>query len=146
MAQIGTWCDMYKSPQAPQIAELRYSGTPTGATFTYSITVLQQTESFLSVSSGTDIDLPAGHYYAVSYPDFTRTIASRNNKVFWFVDGVQVGKEGGSDYYSGQSTDCAQATFTLHEAGVLTLQQVAWSGAAITLTNDAFIYIWRVPR
>ena len=96
MAQIGTWCDMYKSPQAPQIAELRYSGTPTGATFTYSITVLQQTESFLSVSSGTDIDLPAGHYYAVSYPDFTRTIASRNNKVFWFVDGVQVGKEGGS--------------------------------------------------
>jgi len=144
MAQTGTWCDMYKSPQAPQMAELSWSGTPSAAAYTYSMSVDQQSSSFLSVSSGTDIDLPAGHYYAIAYPDYTRP-GQRNNQIYWHVDGSQVGAVGGSDHFNNESTDNAEAAFTLTSTGTLTLQQTAWSGSALTLTSDCKAIIMRVP-
>ena len=137
---------MYRAPIPPDIAELRYSGTPTTASFTYDVILLQQSSSFVTITNNTNIELPEGHYYVQALPDFTRASATRNNQVFWFLDGNQIGKEGGSDYYQSQSTDIAEATFTLHESGTLTLRQTAWSGSAIVLTNDSLIYIWRVPR
>lgn len=127
------------------MAELTFSGTPTTQNYTYTISIDQQTESFLSVSSSTDIDLPAGHYYAIAYPDYTRTSASINNSIHWFVDGTQSGKIGGSDHYSNYSTDNAEVTFTLTSTGVLTLRQTDWSGSAITLTSHCRIIIMRVP-
>ena len=137
----------YRDPMNPFVAEIRFSGTPAAANFTYTLNILQQTTSnLLSVSNGTDLTLPPGHYYCVSYPDFTRASSSYSNEVHWFLDGVQIGKPGGSDHYGGQSTDLSEATFTIHEDAVLTLRQTAWSGSAISLTNDAIAYIWRVPR
>ena len=135
---------MYKSSQSPQIAELSWSGTPTGATFTYSMSIDQQTTAFATVTSGTDIDLPPGHYYAIAYPDYTRP-SQRVNQIYWFVDGVQTGSVGGSDHYNQESTDNAEATFTLTESGTLTLQQTAWSGAAITLTGHCKALVWKMP-
>lgn len=137
---------MFRSPQPPDMVELRFGGVPTQVNFTYDLTILQQTGSLFTVTNNTDLNLPEGHYYAAAYPDFTRTSTSNNNQIHWFVDGVQTGKVGGSDYYSGHSTDIAQATFTLHESGILTLRQTAQNAGTITLTNDAIAYIWRVPR
>lgn len=136
----------YRAPTKPYIAELRYSGSPTQVNYTYSLAILQQTESLLSVSSGTDLSLPAGHYYCVAYPDFTRSGTTDNNQIHWFLDGTQIGKLGGSDFYGGESCDSAEAAFTLHVSGVLTLRQTAQNNNAITLTNDALAYVWRVPR
>jgi hypothetical protein len=136
---------MYKAPQIPQIAELTYSGTPTSIFYTYTFSVDQQTENFLSVSSSTNIDLPSGHYYAIAYPDYTRASGNVNNSVYWYVNGSQVGKIGGSDHFSNFSTDNAEATFTLTSTGVLTLRQTDWSGTALTLTSNSRAYIFRVP-
>ena len=136
---------MYKSPQSPQVAELTYSGTPSAQSYTYTMTVNQQTTSFLSVSSSTDISLPAGQYYAIAYPDFTRTQTSRANEIHWFVDGTQIGSVGGSDHFNSQSTDNAEAAFTLTSTGTLTLRQTDWSGSAIALTSDARCLVWKMP-
>ena len=136
---------MYKAPKKPQITELTWSGTPSAASFTYSMSIDQETESFATVSSGTDIDLPAGHYYAVSYSDYTRAASGTNNRIYWFVDGSQVGKKGGSDHYDSLSTDNAEATFTLTSSGTLTLRQTDWSGSALTLTTHCKALVMRVP-
>jgi hypothetical protein len=129
------------------MAELRYSGTPTQVAYTYTLTLLQQTTANqFSVTNNTDLNLPAGHYYAAAHPDFTRTSTSRTNQIHWFIDGVQIGKVGGSDYHGGESCDLAEATFTLHQSGVLTLRQTAQANGTISLTNDALAYIWRVER
>ena len=135
---------MYKSPQTPQVAELSWSGTPSASSYTYAMSIDQQTSVFATVSSGTDIDLPAGHYYAIAYPDYTRP-GQRTNQIHWFVDGAQVGSVGGSDHYNQESTDNAEATFTLAATGTLTLRETAWSGAAITLTAHCKALVWRIP-
>ena len=136
---------MYKAPQSPMVAELTYSGTPGAQSYTYTMTINQQTTSFLSVSSSTNINLPSGQYYAIAYPDFTRTAASIRNQIHWFVDGTQTGSVGGSDHFNNESTDNAEATFTLTSTGTLTLRQTDWSGSAIALTSDARCLVWRVP-
>lgn len=135
---------MYKSPQTPQVAELSWSGTPSASSYTYAMSIDQQTSSFATVTSGTDIDLPAGQYYAIAYPDYTRPDL-RRHQMHWFVDGVQVGSVGGSDHFNGESTDNAEAAFTLAAAGTLTLRQTAWSGAAVTLTAHCKALVWRIP-
>ena len=128
------------------MAELRFSGVPTQVAYTYTLTILQQTTaSLFSISNNTDLNLPVGYYYASAHPDFTRTSTSRNNQVHWFLDGTQIGKVGGSDYYNSESCDLAEATFTLHSSGVLTLRQTAQAVGTINWTNDAHAYIWRVP-
>jgi len=137
---------MYQAPQKPDIAELTWSGTPTAAAFTYSMSVDQQTSSFATVSSGTDIDLPAGHYYAIAYIDFTRLATGTNNEIYWYLDGSQIGMRGGSDHYQNESNDNPEATFTLNEPGTLTLRQTAWSGTALTLTTYCKALIWRVSK
>jgi hypothetical protein len=104
----------------------------------------QQTTSFATVTSGTDIDLPAGQYYAIAYPDYTRP-GQRTNQIYWFVDGTQTGSVGGSDHYNSESTDNAESAFTLTTAGTLTLQQTAWSGSPIALTSDCKAFVWRMP-
>ena len=145
MALTGTWCNMYKAPRAPAIAELTWSGTPSAAAFTYSFSVDQASTSFLTVTSGTDINLSRGHYYAIAYPDYTRAASGTNNVNYWFIDGVQVGMRGGSDHYASESTDNAEAAFTVTAStGILTLRQTAWSGSALTLTSHCKALIWRV--
>jgi len=64
---------MHQAPQIPKIAELSWSGTPSGATHTYSMSVDQQTSAFATVSSSTDITLSRGHYYAIALIDCTVT-------------------------------------------------------------------------
>lgn len=136
---------MYKAPQKPQVAELSWSGSATTTPYTYSVSIDQQSSSFLSVSSGTDISLPLGHYYAIAYPDYTRSATSHTNQIFWHLDGTQIGKVGGSDFNSGLSTDNAEAVFTLTSAATLTLRQTSLSGSALTLTANCKIIIMRVP-
>jgi hypothetical protein len=136
---------MYKAPQSPQIAELTWSGSATTTPFTYSVSIDQQTTSFLTVTSGTDIDLPSGHYYAIAYPDYTRSASSDTNQIYWHLDGSQIGKVGGSDFNGGLNTDNAEAAFTSLSTATLTLRQTSLSGSALTLTSDCRIIIMRVP-
>jgi hypothetical protein len=136
---------MYKSPQSPKVAELSWSGTPSAASYTYSMSIDQQTASFVSISSGTDINLGSGHYYVVAYPDYTRANSTIRNQIYWFLDGSQIGAVGGSDHFNSESTDNAEAPFTVLTSGVLTLRQTAWSGSAITLTNQCKAFIYKVP-
>ena len=136
---------MYQAPQAPKLAELSWSGTPSGQTFTYSMAVEQQTSSFLSVSSNTNISLGRGHYYAIAYIDFTRVSASVNNEIYWHLDGAQIGMRGGSDHFDSESTDNPEASFTvLSSSATLTLRQTDWSGFAISLTSHCRAFIWKV--
>jgi hypothetical protein len=137
----------YRSPMTPFVAELRWSGTPTQTNFTYTLNILQQTTpNLLSITNGTDLNLPTGHYYCAAYPDFTRSGTGQTNQVHWFLGGVQIGKTGGSDHYNSESTDIAEAAFTLHTNSILTLRQTAQANGTISLTNDAIAYIWRVSR
>lgn len=146
MAQIGIWCDMYKAPRKIKAAFLSWSGTPTGATHTYDFSVDSQTESFVTVSSSTDITLGSGAYYAIAYPDYTRAATSTNNEIYWFLDGVQIGKRGGSDHYDGESCDNPETSFVITGSGTLTLRQTAWSGSAITLTSHCKALIMKVEE
>jgi hypothetical protein len=142
----------YRHPVAPYVCELRFSGTPTQTAYTYTLTILQQTVSnLLSVSNGTDLNLPAGHYYAQALGDFTRPspghwTTARTNQMHWFLDGNQIGKVGGSDYHANESCDAAECAFTLHSSGVLTLRQTASANGSLSWTSDAIAYVWRVPR
>lgn len=129
----------------PDIVELRFSGIPNATPYTYTLAILQQTGSWASITNGTDLNLPSGYYYVSAHPDFTRTSTSRNNQIHWFLDGTQMGKVGGSDYYNSESCDLAEATFTLHSSGILTLRQTAQAVGTISWTNDAIAYVWRVP-
>ena len=137
----------YRHPTAPYICELRFSGTPTQVAYTYTLTILQQTvANLLTVSNNTELNLPAGHYYAQALGDFTRTSTARTNQMHWFLDGVQLGKVGGTDYHANESCDAAECAFTLHSSGVLTLRQTANANGNINWTSDAIAYVWRVPR
>ena len=137
---------MYKSPQKPQIAELSWSGVSNAESYTYSLSIDQKTTNFISINNGTDAQLQSGHYYCIAYPDYTRT-AQYNNQIYWFIDGIQTGSVGGSDHFNQESTDNAEATFTLLSGGILTLQQTAWSGtgSVITMTSHCKALIWRIP-
>jgi len=137
---------MHQAPQVPKIAELSWSGTPTAATFTYSMSVDQQTSAFATVSSGTDITLSRGHYYAIAYIDFTRTASTTNNEIYWHLDGSPIGMRGGSDHYQNESNDNPEATFSLDSSATLTLRQTAWSGSAIALTSHCKAFVWKVDR
>ena len=137
---------MYKAPRKIKAAFLSWSGTPTGATHTYDCSVDSETESFVTVASSTNITLGSGAYYVIAYPDYTRSDTGTNNEVYWFLDGSQIGKRGGSDHYDGESCDNAEASFVLTGAGVLTLRQTAWSGSALVLTSHCKALIMKVEE
>lgn len=137
---------MYQAPQAPAIAELTWSGTPSAATHTYSMSIDQQTSPFVTVSSGTDITLGPGHYYAIAYIDFTRLATSTNNEIYWHLDGSQIGMRGGSDHFQNESNDNPECSFSVAVSSTLTLRQTAWSGTALALTSDCRALIWKVDR
>jgi hypothetical protein len=81
-------------------------------------------------NSATEINLPAGHYFAQAYAD---------------LNGSQEGHYGAVDFYNSKSSDVAETSFTLTSAGVLRLRITAQSGSNVTLNNSHCIaLIWRV--
>jgi len=133
-----------------QLAYLLWSGTPSVNThMTFSIDQELPTSFITSLTqTNTEINLPAGHYFAQAYTDYTRASISQNNQFAWFVNGSLSGHYGSSDYYAGSNTnDVAETAFTLNNAGTLRLKITGASGSAVTLNNPHCVcIIWRTEK
>ena len=133
-----------------QLAYIRWSGTPSLNTFmTFTVDQELPTSFITSLTqTNTEINLPAGHYFAQAYIDYTRSSTSDNNQFGWFVNGSLSGHYGASDYYNGNNTcDVAEAAFTLNAAGTLRLKITGASGSTLTLNDPhCLCIIWRTNK
>ena len=137
-----------------QLAYIRWSGTPSLNTFmTFTVDQELPTSFITSLTqTNTEINLPAGHYFAQAYIDYTRSSTSDNCKFYWFVDNTQTGHYGASDYfnhsiYEGSTSDVAEAAFTLSSAGALRLKITDTAGSTLTLNDPHCIcIIWRTDK
>lgn len=129
-----------------KITSLSWSGTPTLNTYlTFSIGAELPSAFITSLTnSNTEINLPAGNYFAQAYIDFTR---SSTNDVFefkWELGGVIIGHIGQTDLMNSRSSDVAESAFELTSAGVLRLKVTNQSGSSVTLNSThCMILIWR---
>ena len=132
-----------------QIAELEWSGTPTTNTH-MTFTIDQELPSSFIASltqTNTEINLPAGHYFAQAYIDYTRTSTSDNCQFAWFVNGTLSGHYGASDYYHNNTCDVAETAFTLDNAGALRLKITGTNNSTLTLNSPHCVcLIWRVEK
>ena len=131
------------------MATLNWSGTATTNTYlTFSIDDEVPSAFITSLtSSDTEINLPAGHYYAQAYCDYTRASTNQNCQFSWYVDGSQSGHYGAVDFYNLKISDVAETTFSLTNAGVLRLRITAQNNAAVTLnTSHCLAIIWRTTE
>lgn len=130
-----------------QIASLSWSGTPTlNSYLAFSISSELPT-SFISslTNANTEINLPAGHYYAQAYIDFTRSSTSDTFEFKWELGGVIRGHIGQTDLMNSRSSDVAETTFELTSSDVLRLKVTGANGSAVTLNSShCMILIWRV--
>jgi hypothetical protein len=132
-----------------KIAYLRWSGTPTLNTFmTFTIDQELPTSFITSLTqTNTEINLPAGHYFAQAYIDYTRTSISNNCAFSLFVDGVESGHGGSSDYYYSNTSDVAETAFSLSAAGTLRLKITGVNGSTLTLNDPHCVcIIWRTDK
>lgn len=130
------------------MATLNWSGTATLNTYlTFNIDDEVPSAFITLTNSSTEINLPAGHYYAQAYCDYTRASTSQNCQFSWYVNGSQSGHYGAVDFYNSKSSDVAETTFSLTNAGVLRLRITAQNNAAVTLnTSHCLAIIWRTTE
>jgi hypothetical protein len=132
-----------------KLAYLTWSGTPSLNTF-MTFTIDQELPSSFITSltqTNTEINLPAGHYFAQAYIDYTRSSTADNCAFAWFVNGTQSGHNGASDYYYGDTSDVAETAFTLNSSGTLRLKVFGVNGSTLTLNDPHCIcIIWRTNK
>jgi len=129
------------------MTSLTWSGTASTNTYMTFTIDDELPSSFISslTSSNTEINLPAGHYFAQAYADYTRSATSDNCQFSWYVDGSQNGHYGAVDFYNSKSSDVAETSFTLTSTGVLRLRITAQSGNNVNLNNShCLALVWRV--
>jgi len=129
------------------MTSLTWSGTASTNTYMTFTIDDELPSAFISslTSSNTEINLPAGHYFAQAYADYTRSSTSDNCQFSWYVDGSQNGHYGAVDFYNSKSSDVAETSFTLTSAGILRLRITAQSGNNVTLNSShCLALIWRV--
>lgn len=133
-----------------KLAYLRWSGTPTLNTFMTFTVDEEFPSSFITslTETNTEINLPAGHYFAQAYIDYTRTSATADNCKFnWLVDDVQSGHFGASDFIDNSTSDVAETAFTLDNAGTLRLKITETEGSTLTLNDPHCVcIIWRTNK
>lgn len=97
------------------------------------------------IASGDSLALPAGEYFAQAFSNITRSSSTQNIQYAWFVDGVEVGMRGQSDFYVSKNQDVADAVFGVPEGQTATLELrlVALSGSMPTVTANSCIVVWR---
>ena len=131
------------------MTKLNWSGTAKTNTYlTFSIDD-EVPSAFITnlTNSDTEINLPAGHYYAQAYSDYTRTSTSQNCQFSWYVDGSQSGHYGAVDFYNNKSSDVAETTFSLTNSGILRLRITAQNSTAVTLNSShCLAIIWRTTE
>jgi len=136
-----------KIKKALSMTSLNWSGTASTNTY-MTFTIDDELPSAFITSltkSATEINLPAGHYFAQAYADYSRSSVNDNCQFSWYLNGSQEGHYGAVDFYNSKSSDVAETSFTLTSAGVLRLRITAQSGSNVTLNNSHCIaLIWRV--
>jgi hypothetical protein len=136
-----------KIKKALSMTSLNWSGTASTNTY-MTFTINDELPSAFITSltnSATEINLPAGHYFAQAYADYSRSSVNDNCQFSWYLNGSQEGHYGAVDFYNSKSSDVAETSFTLTSAGVLRLRITAQSGSNVTLNNSHCIaLIWRV--
>ena len=129
------------------MTSLNWSGTASTNTY-MTFTINDELPSAFITSltnSATEINLPAGHYFAQAYADYSRSSVNDNCQFSWYLNGSQEGHYGAVDFYNSKSSDVAEASFTLTSAGVLKLRITAQSGSNVILNNShCMALIWRV--
>jgi len=133
--------------KAVQITSLNWSGTPTlNSYLTMSIDEELPTSFITSITSNTDINLPAGNYFAQAYVDFTRTSTNQTFEFQWEVGGSLEGHFGQTDLMNSRSSDVAEAAFELSSADTLKLKVTAKNNTSVTLNSThCMVLIWRTP-
>lgn len=136
-----------KVKKALSMTSLNWSGTASTNTYmTFTIDDELPSAFITSLTNlDTEINLPAGHYFAQAYADYSRSSVNDNCQFSWYLNGSQEGHYGAVDFYNSKSSDVAEASFTLTSAGVLRLRITAQSGSNVTLNNShCMALIWRV--
>ena len=136
-----------KIKKALSMTSLNWSGTASTNTYMTFTIVNELPSSFITslTNSNTEINLPAGHYFAQAYADYSRNSVYDNCQFSWYLGEEQEGHYGAIDFYNSKSSDVAEASFTLTGAGVLRLKISAQSGNNVTLNNShCMALIWRV--
>lgn len=131
------------------IATLNWSGSATVNTYLTFAIDQELPSAFITslTNSSTEINLPAGHYYAQAYVDYTRAVTNETCQFSWIVNGSQSGHYGAVDFHNSKSSDVAETTFTLSSAGILRLQITAQNNTAVTLNSSHCLAIlWRVTE
>lgn len=128
-----------------QITLLTWSGTPTLNTYLTFAVGAELPSAFITslTSTNTEINLPAGNYFAQAYVDYTRSATSDVFEFKWELGGSIIGHIGQTDLMNSRSSDVAEAAFELTSAGVLRLKVTSASGSAVTLNSHCMILIWR---
>jgi hypothetical protein len=130
----------FSRPLQVLMASWEGSSLSVGGAFT--LTVLGGT--FSATSTGTSLTLPSGHYFVQAFIDISRPDNSQDNTQYAiYVDGQEVGVKGNSDVYQNNSTDSADAEFTLTAEGSLEIKVTAIENSFPTVTDNSRLIIWR---
>lgn len=125
---------------------LSWSGASLSVGDYFDITAISGTFS-LSVSNSVELNLPSGHYFVQAFIDISRPINSQNNCQYELeVDGSSIGMRGNSDNYQNNSTDSADAEFTLSSSGVLKIKVTSIENSFPTVTSNSRLIVWRTDR
>lgn len=131
---------LFSRPLQVLMASWEGSSLSVGGAFT--LTVLGGT--FSATSTGTSLTLPSGHYFVQAFIDISRPDNSQDNAQYAiYVDGQEVGVKGNSDVYQNNSTDSADAEFTLTAEGSLEIKVTAIENSFPTVTDNSRLIIWR---
>lgn len=129
-----------------QITSLNWSGTPNLNSYLTLAIDSELPSAFISslTNANTEINLPAGNYFAQAYVDYTRSSVNDVFEFKWELGGSIIGHIGQTDLMNSRSCDVAESAFELTNTSVLRLKVTAVSGSAVTLNSShCMILIWR---
>lgn len=129
-----------------QISSLNWSGTPTLNNYlTFNIDSELPTSFITSLTNtNTEVNLPAGNYFAQAYVDFTRSSINDAFEFKWEVDGTITGHIGQTDLMNSRSSDVAETAFELSNSGILRLKVTSTNGSTVTLNSTHCVaLLWR---
>ena len=135
-----------------QISTLSWAGSAALNSYCDFAILTEMPSSFVTslTNSNTEINLPAGHYFAQAFPDYTRSASTEQIRFQFELDGSLIDHFGQSDIYlhtgsSGNTCDNAEAVFTVTTTAVLRIKVIKRDGSGTFTINsaDSHVCLWR---
>lgn len=138
-----------------QIANLSWGGSAALNSYCDFSVLTELPTSFVSslTNGNTEINLPAGHYFAQAFPDYTRSASTEQIRFQFELDGSLIDHFGQSDIYlhtgsSGNTCDNAEAVFSVSTTAVLKIKVTQRDGSGTFTINSAnsYVCLWRTEQ